>query len=101
MATKSKKSKPAKKPKPAKIAGDAANTSPNIQSVRVADIKVVEKEFRDLDEKTVLNLAESFQQVGLMHLPTVCIKNPKDASGPEQLQLVAGRHRLAAASARC
>jgi len=92
-----KKPKKVEKAKKSKNKGDVAHASPEVRRVRVADIVIEKDQFRDLDQKTVSDLAESFQEVGLMHLPTVCIKKPKDGSGPEKLHLIAGRHRLAAA----
>src|SRR5262245_12430349 len=91
----------AKKPKrkPSKKSNSGTNTTdaPIIRRVAVAKIKIVEDGLRELDDKTVTDLAESIDEVGLMHLPTVYIKKRKDDDGDEEYYLVAGRHRLAAA----
>src|SRR5205085_6956621 len=72
-------------------------TSPVVRRVRVDEI-VVKGNFRELNERTVADLAESFKEVGPLNPPTVYIKKSSDdEADTEEVRLVAGQHRVEAA----
>ena len=68
----------------------------DVQSVRVDDIVVVEKDFRTISEEAVEALKVSMRELGLIHPLTVVFSKPEDDSEPRMI-LISGQHRLAAA----
>lgn len=92
---KSKKSKESKKSKTRSKSVSAK--SPVLRRVRVDRIIVRKRKFRKLKGSKVAEIAGSIREVGLMHLPTVYIKESLDGdAGNGKIYLVAGQHRLAA-----
>jgi len=84
-------------PKPrAKAASQAENLETDLRRVRVDDIIVVEKRFRKLDQAKVDKLADSIDQLALMHPPTVYFGDQNDGSQAAKMYLNSGQHRIAA-----
>src|SRR4051812_8562402 len=66
-----------------------------IERVVADDIVVVKERFRKINQKTVDELADSIEQLSLIHPPTVYYAKPKGES-EVKMYLNSGQHRLAA-----